>query len=401
MFPTGPEDNGTDQTPRPFASKTRPRNAIDLKSAFDNIDDEDEDYGDETVRASNAPYPAHAVELFQPEDAVIEDEYHETNKRDQDFLAAIEKDLSSDPIGLDDLDPNTPAKLSEDEMEESTQSPDFDSLGSKLEILENSGQAAKASRGKSRKRHFGAADDADALFVPDPDDEQSTELEETNPKKKRKSTSKSRGAGAGTKKMSGGGKAAKKSSIPVPSPKDKEGSLKATSLPTTKTGAAAAANVSEDELTTSPDAVAPNRISIDSDNKSLDPVYEEEEGAAETSATLPLKSDPLKPTAMSTPARYGRSNHVRSRSASPHKRSDSLQPGPMEKSGVLRLRPVSPPPPGGSGMQIQVVDDVVSAVVPGRDGVPVLPQGANGSFDSLVKSGGKNDENFEWPEDVF
>jgi hypothetical protein len=151
-------------------------------------------------------------------------------------------------------------------------------------------------------------------------------------------------------------------------------------------------------------AITPVRTSIDSDNKSLDPVYEEEEGA--DLSVLPLKSDSVNPTAMSTPARYGR-NAVRSRSASPHKRSDSLQPGATEKDGTVRLMPkqsLSPPLLiGGVGMPLDVDEDgVVREVVPGKKGVPGLPQGANGSFETLIgKSATKKDDQFEWPEDVF
>ncbi|QIX01793.1 hypothetical protein AMS68_007310 [Peltaster fructicola] len=55
------------------------------------------------------------------------------------------------------------------------------------------------------------------------------------------------------------------------------------------------------------------RLSIDSTAHSLDPVYEEEEGMM----TVPLNDDPSRPTAVATPARFGRVT----RSMSPVKRS--------------------------------------------------------------------------------
>lgn len=69
---------------------------------------------------------------------------------------------------------------------------------------------------------------------------------------------------------------------------------------------------------------------------------------------------------------------------------------------------------------LQVPDDAedeVVVAVPGEEGVPVLPKGANGSFKSVVDSGAevevvkatgrgrgrpkKVSEGFEWPDDVF
>ncbi|SMR47845.1 unnamed protein product [Zymoseptoria tritici ST99CH_3D1] len=396
MFPTGPDDEGTDEPLRPFASTTRPRNALDLNTAFDNIDDEEEEDEEETMRVKRKmPYPTRADEVFQPMDTT--EDGQENNYGTKSFQAAIEDDLSSDPIALDDKELDTPASLSDDDMEEATQSPDFDSLGNKLEVLNDSPKSATASKKpRSKKRHFDAADDADPLFVPDPDDEQSTEFEDTNPKKKRKSTSKSRGSST---KKTPANKATKKSSIPVPSPNSK---TPRTAIPTSASNtstvpATAAENVSEDELIA---PTKPVRTSIDSEVTSLDPVFEEEEDLS----TIPLKNAPAEPTALSTPARYGH-NAVRTRSKSPHKRSDSLQPGAMDHVNMKRHRPMrsnSPPPllAGQLGMPIGFVDGEVS-IVPGQAGVPHLPKGANGSFESLVKGGNKKDEPFEWPEDVF
>ena len=69
----------------------------------------------------------------------------------------------------------------------------------------------------------------------------------------------------------------------------------------------------------------------------------------------------------------------------------------------------SPPPPGWT--KTTVVEETVT-VKPGVDGVPRLPKGANGSFESLdvatteveiltATPGAEQGEEFMWPDDVF
>ena len=141
--------------------------------------------------------------------------------------------------------------------------------------------------------------------------------------------------------------------------------------------------------------------------------------------SVPVNDEPSKPTAKATPARYGRST-LRSRSASPHKRSGSAELGVEEQiitraaeaakihPARKRRRSTSPPPASGY-TKTTVVTETVS-VQPGEDGVPNLPRGANGSFESLdqlapgpaevevLSNKVRSDQrkaSFEWPDDVF
>jgi hypothetical protein len=152
------------------------------------------------------------------------------------------------------------------------------------------------------------------------------------------------------------------------------------------------------------------RTSLESQDRTLDIVYEEEEEAVAGGA----KSMPSKPT----PARFS----VRSRSNSPHKRSASVQLGVEEQimlraatavkkhPGRAHSRSVSPPP-GNGYVKTTTVEETVR-IHPGENGVPKLPRGANGSFESFdeleveendveVLSSKNKKPSFEWPDDVF
>jgi hypothetical protein len=181
--------------------------------------------------------------------------------------------------------------------------------------------------------------------------------------------------------------------------------------------------VEEDEAPAHDDEFSPDeatgfeneavRTSIDSQDRTLGVVYEEEEEMVTGTVS--------KPVAKITPATFGRSS-LRSRSNSPHKRSASVQPGVEEQlitraaiaakkhPGRAKNRSVSPPPANGY-IKTTVVEESVS-VKPGENGIPKLPKGANGSFESLEELGVEPDEvellgrngkkaSFEWPDDVF
>ena len=115
-------------------------------------------------------------------------------------------------------------------------------------------------------------------------------------------------------------------------------------------------------------------------------VYEVEE---ETS-TIPVNDAPSKPTAKATPARYPR-HGLSSRSNSPHKRSAPVQLGVEEKmiTRAARAAQRSParrdgrgvsPPPADDYTKTMAISETVTAI-PGQNGVPTLPKGANGSFE--------------------
>lgn len=261
-----------------------------------------------------------------------------------------------------------------------------DALTAKLGALEASYKASSKSA-KSRKRRSAAFADDEKLYRPSKEEEDESESEALAPKKKRKSAGKPAGS---AKKKPAGSKAGKKTSIPVPvadskGKKSKKAPQAVDNFFTngnTNGNPAGSEGDSSDELAT---AAPP---SADSDAQSLDPVYEEEEEVT----TIPLKDEPSKPTAKSTPARYGRDVvHPRANSTHP-KRSDSLQPAvdaaPTHAGQAAPQRRSAGRSPGYNGQRAEVVEEAIVAV-PGENGVPSLPVGA------------KSNSNWSWPEDVF
>ncbi|RMY53065.1 hypothetical protein D0865_05456 [Hortaea werneckii] len=246
------------------------------------------------------------------------------------------------------------------------------SIDVKLKKAENKKARAKP---KSKKRKSGANED-DGIYKPgkDTDEDEDDEWDQPTPRKKRKSAGNSgqhgspqvkKGADNVTKKTAKGKKKETAEAAPAVVIEDHSAIRQ-------EADAGAAEPVDEQDSV---------RRSLDSQAETLEPLYEEEE--AESTTTVALKGEPQKPTATATPARHGR-------------RGSRSVPDSEEK--VLRRsaegkRVISPPPPADGSKVTQVVHEQVTAV-PGKDGVPALPNQGK-----MSKKQARED--FEWPEDVF
>ncbi|EME85877.1 uncharacterized protein MYCFIDRAFT_206647 [Pseudocercospora fijiensis CIRAD86] len=386
------------------ANDRRPRNAIDLETAFDDIDD------DETVkRPRSKTYPALAEKIFQENSSqAIESEQHsgeQTNVEEGEDVS-------------DEFAPNVTDDIQDNDGPEPTNKSTNDALDAKLKALDASVKASKRSA-RLKKRPYLIKDDS-GTFRPGRNDEADDDAEweeaekaEKNTKKKRKSTGEAKNSPQ-TKRASASGK--------QKSPQTKlVKKATATTVKSTKkaTGGkakekASASQIIEDvemdDTLQSEDELANTnaRNSIDAETQSLDPLYEEEEEFT----TQQLKDEPSEPTATATPAKYER-NAVRSRPRSPLKRAER---GAEEKMMVLAAKAVvqsrpsrsASPPPTAHSKKAEVIEETIS-IIPGQDGVPNLPKGVNSSLeqevDAVVKKGGKrknvSQEKFEWPDDVF
>lgn len=410
-----------EQSPIDATGEPQPRKGLDLTESM-----EVDEVKDDTLKASRErAYPPHVSSIFKLSNDNIEQLPPTVDQPDQnDPNETSERtQLASDSAKMD---PNSISNFTSNGAPEPAKSGDYASLDAKLKALDaNVKVAKKASKPKTKKRKSGVDDD-DKTFKPGKDTDDDAEWKEVNgtPKKKRKSTGnnssspptkKTRGAAGKQsspqgKKMSKASPGDKARSDKNPVKKSVEEQYSEDEMEDVEAGA--------DDLGDS----APARNSMDSQGLPLEPVYEDEE---ETS-TVPLKDEPSKPTAMATPARYGRrAARSRSRSASPNKLSGFVRPGAEEQMITRaaeaaqqhpgrRGRSASPPPTNGHYKVTETVIETVS-VVPGEDGVPKMPKGAHGSFESTVttthegaevetitkeiKSGSKED--FEWPEDVF
>ncbi|CZT18968.1 uncharacterized protein RCC_04813 [Ramularia collo-cygni] len=331
---------------RDLAIEARPRNTLalnsgmDMSEAFENVYDGDKQDGRTVPVRNKKELTEAAIEVPQPGEVATQD---------------IEVEVETVTVTSN---PHNEATIANQ--------PATAALNDKLSALEASYKASKP--GRSKKRRSGAADEKS--YRPDADEEETSE-EDLVPQKKRKSDGKS--AGAGKKKLPGS-KSGKKTGIPAPvaDAKGKKGrkTSKAADKFFTNGGLITDDGDSHDELASAAPAGA------DSDVPSLEPVYEEEE----ETTTVPLKDEPSKPTAKSTPARYA-TDTARPHSSSPHKtRSDSLLPPVV--GAVVRSSARSPPP---KGRRVESADAPVSAV-PGENGVPSMPVG---------------DNTWTWPADVF
>ena len=410
-----------------------PRQSMDLKEFL-----ESETFKDETIkaRARDNDYPARASSLFKLDDGNIEylPSANKNNKPNHlDYLnldntTQKPPELQQNSSEAENMDPNIVMNSTGDSAPEPAIQADYASLDAKLKALNANVKTARRAA-KPKKRKSGVTD-RDQPFKPGTETDDDSEWEEATPKKKRKST--------GTKTDSSPqNKGTTKQTSPQSSPQGKKGKGSVAKTNGTSSSPQAKKGGKEDtieEAPAKPDEVAaredeystdeladeqqPPRTSLDSVGHPLDPVYEEEEDTS----MVPLKDEPSKPTAKVTPARYGR-NAMRSRSNSPHKRSGSAQPG-VEEQMITRAaeaaqqnparqgrRSASTPPIAGYTETTTVIDETVT-VKPGEDGVPGLPKGVNGSFESLdeyqmqttevewVRSE-KESNDFQWPDDVF
>lgn len=403
---------------RHIISEARVRKPLDMSKAFDNID-EDEDVLTLRRTYSEAQQSARAEHGFEAVPQTNEDtkpwplDIEDERKDNQLQIAEPHQSATSEPAQLAEMDPNSVANNTDNGVGAAAEPLSYEDLNTKLNALEESHQAAKKAK-KPKKRPSKDADDKP--YKPDKDDDADDDDFEEDlraPKKKRKSTGKNENgtqtkrASTAGKKKSPQGKARRKSGIPTPSPKPQ----KTTSVATTsrsENGVPGMPAGSDDEL-----AVAiPMNNSVTSEENPLEPVYEEEEETndmpqAKTGEAAVHKATPY----------YGRNAiRSRSRSSSPNKR-ESTRLGAEEKiftrAGQTAQhyrtsnRDTSPPPPHGHSKDVEVVNGTVR-VTPGQGDVPSLPNGAaNGSVVSLdvtearVEKRASQQENFQWPDDVF
>ena len=401
-------------------NEVEPRKGLGLSE-----DEFDGNINDETVKASRGrQYPTRASTLFNLDN----DNTQDTTPDDQASKNKQSSDLTQLPTEeAEEMDPNSITNGTADDAPKKVVTEAYTSLDAKLRALDKNVKAAdkaKQSKGKKRKSNG----DDDKPFRPGKESDDGDEWEEATPKKRRKSgganndsSPKTARANGTSKKTSPRGKKAKnelaKATRTTVSQSQKtiaqQDAPPAQDLDEVMEDAEA--QVRDDEF--SPEEfdgdTEGNRTSLESLDRTLDVVYEEEELAT----SVPERT-PSKPAAKPAPPRFG----IRSRSNSPHKRSAAVQLGVEEQimmraatavkqhPGRAHSRSTSPPP-GNGYTKTTTVEETVS-VHPGENGVPKLPRGANGSFESLdeleaeetgveVLSSKHKKPSFEWPEDVF
>ena len=402
-------------------SEVKSREAMDLDETNDFETNEAE-----TIKASRArSYPTRASTLFN-----LDSNHLDNNNIEEATPNNTATQQSSEQAQLSTkvnkkMDPNSITNGAADNAPKQVETEGYSSLDAKLKALEENVKIAnKAKQTKPKKRKSNA--DEDKLFKPGDESGGDSDWEEsTTPKKKRKS---GEGKNETSPKNQHSSKVTKQSPPKVKKGKSATAKANGLSVPPPAT-AAAQQNLVQEELmeedeaaarddTFSPDEATGSeneaeRRSIDSQDRTLGIVYEEEEELVPGAVS--------KPVANITPATFGRSS-LRSRSNSPHKRGASVQPGVEEQiitraaiaakkhPGRAKSRSVSPPP--GNGYVKSITVEETFSVKPGENGIPKLPRGANGSFESLDEFGVEADEvevlgrngkkaSFEWPDDVF
>ena len=379
--------------------------------------------GGDTLKAPRGrQYPTRASTLFELDPANIE----QTTPNDQDLNEPqTPKFTHRDNTADDEMDPNSIINGNGAYALKQAETQGYTSLDEKLKALEkNVKVATKAKQSKSKKRK--SNDKHDKLFKPGRETDDDAEWEDATPKKKRKS-----GGNSSSPKGARTNGPAKQS--PPRAKKAKAAAAKANGVsaaPTVSTaaeveqpedevmddaeGGAAEDVFSQDErMDSENDEVV--RTSLESQDRVLGVVYEEEEEAVNSTANGV--------SSKSTTATRFTTSSMRSRSNSPHKRTASVQPGVEEQimtraalaaqqhpGRAIISRSISPPPANGY-IKTTTIEETVT-IKPGENGVPRLPKGANGSFESLdelgmstrgveVLSSKETTESFEWPDDVF
>ncbi|KAI6869583.1 hypothetical protein KC338_g2463 [Hortaea werneckii] len=352
----------------------------DMEEYMNGMDDEDEVPVKKTQSTpnTNAPRANGMFNLTNENIEALPQRVKEHSDRINEYgltselKASISNDLEDD---WDDLDPAVARTANPEHKGGRTlgdEERDGDSIDVKLKKTETKKARAKP---KSKKRKSGANEDDD-IYKPgkDTDEDEDDEWDQPTPRKKRKSAGNS-GQHSSPQVKKGADNVTKKTT---------KGKKK-------ETTEAAPAVVIEDHSTTQQEADAgavepadgqdSGRRSLDSQAETLEPLYEEEE--LESTTTVALKGEPKKPTATATPARHAR-------------RGSQGAPDSEEKvmrRSVEGKRVISPPPPADGSKVAEVVREQVTAV-PGKDGVPALPNQGK-------KSKKQVREDFEWPEDVF
>ncbi|EME47298.1 hypothetical protein DOTSEDRAFT_41726 [Dothistroma septosporum NZE10] len=416
LFPEELGFRGDEANIARLACETRPRKALDLSEAFDDIDGEDvvreipakprERGGARSdERKNNEVNQEQGLSKIDPGNQNLEhSDGHDYIDRHNEANHGLPEHID---IGIDDM--SSPLGQETSEPPKAVASKILDE---KLRALDANVKLTKKSV-RSKKRT--TMHDDEKTFKPGgtTDDDEEWDKAIQKPKKKRKSTGRVETTSRNTRANIGPGRVespeGKKSTASKVSPKNRKSSILVPVSPMQIQVdiALPAVDGSEDELVEQASA----RNSVASENKTLKPVFEEEEenGAVSTPKSTSMPAD------ATTAARFGR-HAVRSGSASPQKRSEPVtkEERMMSRAAVAAQRKrssrsASPPPRSGCSAEVQI-DELVT-VVPGEDGAPKLPTGANGSFESLANAADveilRNAEDlhkkpsFEWPEDVF
>lgn len=374
----------------------------------------------ETVRVSRErAIPPRASSLFKPvvananaEAETVQATEKQAEETDVDDASYGDNELAEDEAS--DMDPNSITNFTK----HAQSGTDHASLDAKLKALDASAKAArKQSRPKKRKS---AVDPEDLSYRPGAEDDDDAEWDAASngPKKKLKASGRSENNLRAKAAASPGTKRSPKSKLP----RKVKNSPSAVDKLTVDLGL----NDQRDEFPVEDSVLLKTPIEIqitEAEPHVLEPVYEEDE----ETTTVPLNDEPSKPTAKATPARYVRRTTARARSVSPHLPLESVESGIRsvlaagDAAKDRRGRSSSPPPSSAAGRHITTVLEEESYIaVPGQNGVPSLPKGANGSFETIdelqtpdgtvevIKSSktaavrqGAEGEKFEWPEDVF
>lgn len=368
------DDFGDDEESPLRTSEGKPRNALDLTDEW--MD------GDPTIKAPrDRQYPPRAASLF-----VLRDNEPDnlTSILNTNKTLAAQHDTSelTEPTSDTNMDPSSVC-FTGDGVAALDKPADHDSLDTKLKVLDANVMIAKNPSPKSRT----PVDEADKPYRPDVEsDNEDTDFNST-PRKKRKSApgTKSSSQSKRLKGEAGSSTSAQRKLTKRFSGSSTRIQRKATEIQL----------YSDDEKSDAEVDAAASRTSLDSQGIPLEPVYEEEE----ETTYVALKDVPSNPTAKATPARYSR---LASRS-----HIGSVQPGVEEQMMtraahmVQSSRHFSPPPENGFTNTTEVVDETVT-VRPGEGDIPDLPNKFNGGPENVSQTKfGKQNEEFQWPDDVF
>ncbi|RMZ06800.1 hypothetical protein D0862_04498 [Hortaea werneckii] len=350
----------------------------DMEEYMNGMDDDDEVPVKKT-QTTPSVYATRANGMFNLTNENIEAlpqkvKEHSDRINERALISELKAPISNDPeADWDDLAPDV-AKVATSEDRGGQTLGDDEGDEASIEVKLKKAETKKArAKPRPKKRKSGANED-DGIYKPgkDIDEDEDDEWDQPTPRKKRKSAGNSgqhgspqvkKGADNVTKKTAKGNKKDTSEAAPAVVIEDHSSNPK-------EADAGAAEPVDRQDSV---------RRSLDSQAETLEPLYEEEE--VESTTTVALKGEPKKPTATATPARHGR-------------RGSRGAPDSEEK--ILRRtaeskRVISPPPPADGSKVTEVVQ--VTAV-PGKDGVPALPNQGK-------KSKKQVREDFEWPEDVF
>ncbi|KAK5172744.1 uncharacterized protein LTR77_002864 [Saxophila tyrrhenica] len=379
---------------------------LTLKEALDEA--AEEGAKDDTIKASRGlqKYPRRASSLFNLDEINHNSELEKPSDKtttknstsnDIEMTGTEEqvKPTTTEVVETAKMDNNETADTTTDDTTSAPVKKTYASLDAKLKALDaNVKSARKAAQPKKRKS---AANDEDKPFKPgrnDSDDD--AEWEEATPKKKRKSA---HGSSPQTKR-SGDGK------VKASSPKNK----KTTALGGSGEwfGTSPEGKRKDSKQTDSSDKAAPAEPEADAPTNGNAAAQQEESSADEGAALEDDTQAEALDVVYEEEEAPGPEETLFTRAA------DAAKAHPARNGAVKSLSP----PPNARFSKTVAVDEVVK-VKPGVGGVPKLPKGAIGSFETLPGVREEETEtqtekvivgtevvtrkraSFEWPEDVF